>query len=234
MINNKKLISFFISFIIIFLYSFCFFHNIIVSVLISVLLSVKAHEIFKSMLDRNSIKQKRIMFREFLDIFHTNIISGQNFYNSLLLTSKEIQFIFQENIFIIKYLNEMIMDINNGNKIENCLIDFKHKSNLEEINIFVDSIIISIKSGIDISRIVENSKNMLTDNISLELEMSTIVENSKRDFIIMCLLPLIVLITISLTSATSFTIIDYIIRSGVFLLFVFAFYIGYKIVNLEV
>ncbi|EHR35469.1 type II secretion system F family protein [Helcococcus kunzii] len=233
MFNNKKIISFLISTSIIFLYSITFFHNFIISILISIILSVRAHKLFETILEKKDIKQKRIMFREFLDIFHTNIISGQNFYNSLILTSREIKYIFQENIYIIKYLDEMIYDIENGKKIETSLIEFKKKSNLEEISIFVDSIIISIKSGIDISKVVENSKNMLTNNISLELEMTTIVENSKRDFIIMCLLPLIVLLTISFTSTMNLTLIDYIIRGIVFVMFIIAFYIGNKIVNLE-
>lgn len=231
---NNKFISYLISVLIIFLYSYVFFYSIIISVVLCILISIEFHKIFEDFLNKKDIRLKRIMFREFLDIFNSNIISGQNFYNSLKTTSVEIKNIFQENTYIISYLDLLVKDIDNGKMIEQSLLIFKERSKLEEVDIFVDSLIIAIKSGIDISKITNNSKKMLSENISLELEISTILDNSKKDFLIMSILPLIILVLLNITSIKSLDYIDYIIRIPVFIIFIFSFYLGNKIVNLEV
>lgn len=232
--DRKVYISYLISFILLALYSYIFFFNTIISIILAGLLSIKFHNIIYEILNISNIRQKRLMFREFLDLFNSSIISGNNFYNSLLYTSREIKNIFNEEKFIIKYLNELILDIDNGNSIEDSLLNFKKKSNLEDINIFIDSLIIALKSGIDISKITTISKDMISENISLELELSVISNNSKKEFIIMSILPLIILLVLSMTNSNNLSLIDYIIRMPVFILFIFSFYIGYQIVNLEV
>lgn len=232
--NKKLIISYVASFTIFFIYSLIFFKNIFISIFLSTIISFKAYSIIFQVLSRNDLRTKRLMFREFLDIFNTNIIVGNNFYNSLKNTSIEIKNIFHDSIFIVKYLDDLILDIDNGNSIIDSMIKFKEKCKLDEVDIFVESIIIAVKSGLDISKITDISKNMLTENISLELEISTLVNNSKREFIIMTVLPLIILFLINSSTNQSLNFTDYIVRIPVFVLFLFSFYIGDKIVNLEV
>lgn len=235
MIKDKKiLLSYLYTFIVIFLYSYVFFSNIIISIIISAFISLKFYEVIYEFLDKMDLKSRRIMFREFLDIFNTNIISGHNFYDSIRKTSIEIKSIFDDNKYLIRYLDEFIIDIDNGNSLEISLKDFRDKLEMEEATIFIDSLIIGIETGINLSSITRISKNMLSENISLEFEIDTIVDNSKREFLIMTILPLIVLIMTNLTSNSELEILDYIIRVPIFAMFMLSFYFGNKIVNLEV
>lgn len=232
--NIRVKVPLIISFLLLFIYSYLFFSSILISTIISIILSLAFKPIISNFFESKDKKLKRIMFREFLDIFNSNIISGLNFFSALKMSSIEINHLFTDKKYIIIFLEDMIKDIDNGKSMEEALIKFKERSRLEEIDIFVDSMVIALKSGIDISRITSNSKEMLTSSISLELELATISENSKRDFIIMSFLPLIILILLNITSARSLNIIDYIIRVPVFVLFIFSFYLGHKIVNLEI
>lgn len=231
---KKIYISYLISFVIFLVYAYIFFNNVLVSIVISAIVSLKFYTIIYNIFSKNHEKTKRIMFREFLDIFNTNIISGQNFYNALKQTSLEIKNIFHEKVFIVKYLEELVLDIDNGANIIESLNIFKNKCDLEEVSIFVDSIIIAIKTGLDISDMTNISKDMLTENIALELEISTLVNNSKREFLIMTVLPIIILFLVNQNTANSLKLIDYIVRVPVFLVFLSAFYIGNKIVNMEI
>lgn len=232
--NKNTTIAYFISFIIFFIYSLTFFKNIFLAVLLSLIISLKAYLIVFQILMKNNLRTKRLMFREFLDIFNTNIIAGNNFYNSLKNTSIEIKNIFYEKIFIVKYLDNLILDIDNGNNIIDSLLNFKEKCDLEEVDIFVESIIIAVKSGLDISKMTDVSKDMLTENISLELEIATLVNNAKREFLIMTILPVIILFLVNFSNTQVLNFTDYIVRVPVFIIFLFSFYIGYKIVNLEI
>lgn len=232
--RNKQIISYFISFTIIFLYTYIFFNSFLFSSIFSIFISLKFYKNIYEIFEKKNLRLKRIMFREFLDIFNSNIISGENFYNSLKKTSKEIKNIFHDNTYLVKYLDELVLDIENGKNITDALRDFKQKADLEEVDIFIDSLILSIQMGIDLSKITNNSKNMLSDNISLELELSTIVDNSKKEFLIMIFLPIFVLLLVNNSSTNTLRFSDYLIRIPVFISFIFAFYLGNKIVNLEV
>lgn len=232
--KNKQILSYFISFFLVFLYTYIFFNSLVFSIIFSILVSIKFYKHIFEVFEKKNLRLKRIMFREFLDILNSNIISGENFYNSLKNTSKEIKNIFHDNTYLVKYLDDLVLDIENGKNISTALSDFKKRADLEEIDIFVDSIILSIQMGIDLSKIINNSKNMLSDNISLELELSTIVDNSKKEFLIMIFLPIFVLLLVNNSFIHGLRLSDYLIRVPVFISFVFAFFLGDKIVNLEV
>lgn len=230
--NNKRK-SIFLTSIIMFIYLQIFFDKFFISLIIAPILSIKFSSIISNVFINNDKKEKRIIFREFLDIFNTNIIAGNNLLFSLKNTYSELKNLFSEEAYLVRSLQEALIDIDNGESIDSSLYKFRRKSNLEEVSIFIDSLIIALNSGIDISKISENSKESLSRNISLELEIDTIVNNSKKEFLIMIILPLIVLVLLNNNINAEITFADYIVRIPVFILLLFSFILGEKIVNLE-
>lgn len=230
--NNKRK-SIFLTSIIMFIYLQIFFDKFFISLIIAPILSMKFSSIISNVFINNDKKEKRIIFREFLDIFNTNIIAGNNLLFSLKNTYSELKNLFSEEAYLVRSLQEALIDIDNGESIDSSLYKFRIKSNLEEVSIFIDSLIIALNSGIDISKISENSKESLSRNISLELEIDTIVNNSKKEFLIMIILPLIVLVLLNNNINAEITFADYIVRIPVFILLLFSFILGEKIVNLE-
>lgn len=230
--NNKRK-SIFLTSIIMFIYLQIFFDKFFISLIIAPILSIKFSSIISNVFINNEKKEKRIIFREFLDIFNTNIIAGNNLLFSLKNTYSELKNLFSEEAYLVRSLQEALIDIDNGESIDSSLNKFRIKSDLEEVSIFIDSLIIALNSGIDISKISENSKESLSRNISLELEIDTIVNNSKKEFLIMIILPLIVLVLLNNNINAEITFADYIVRIPVFILLLFSFILGEKIVNLE-
>ncbi|MDO4604921.1 MAG: hypothetical protein Q4B23_02960 [Helcococcus sp.] len=231
---NNKIKAFIISTTIIFIYLQVFFDKVLVSIIFAPIISIKFSIIILNLFQNKEIKQKRIMFREFLDIFNTNIVAGNNLLISLRNTHLELKSLFNEANYIVQYLEDMLIDIENGKSIENSLKIFEKKSDITEVSIFVDSLIIAVNSGIDISKISNISKDALTQNIALELEIDTIVSNSKKEFIIMTMLPLVILILLNNSINEQMTFADYIVRIPVFIVLLFSFLLGEKIVNMEI
>ncbi len=231
---NNKIKAFIISTTIIFIYLQVFFDKVLVSIIFAPIISIKFSIIILNLFQNKEIKQKRIMFREFLDIFNTNIVAGNNLLVSLRNTHLELKSLFNEANYIVQYLKDMLIDIENGKSIENSLKIFEKKSEITEVSIFVDSLIIAVNSGIDISKISNISKDALTQNIALELEIDTIVSNSKKEFIIMTMLPLVILILLNNSINEQITFADYIVRIPVFIVLLFSFLLGEKIVNMEI
>ena len=232
--DRVKMKSFIITYIIIFLYAYIFFEKIILALLIAFFATFKLYTIVYEYLTRLNFKNKRIMFREFLDILNSNLISGQNLYQALDNTRLELKNLFSIDSEIVILTEKVLEDINNGFSMEDALLDFKNNINLEEANIFIDSLLISLESGINVSEVTYNAKEILNENISLELELSTITDNAKKEFLIMCILPMFVMVILRMNNPGKLTYIDYLIRFPIFNLILLSFYFGNKIVNKEI
>lgn len=229
---NSKIKAYIFTYIVMFLYSYVFFNNLIVSIVISGIISIKFYEIAYEYLLMNEYKNKRIIFREFLDIFNTNIISGLNFYESLKNTYLELCKLFSKEEKFNLLLADSLKLIDNGSQIDHALENIKNNMKLEEVNIFFETINIALNTGMNLSEITNASKDSLTENIALELELATITNNSKKEFIIMAVLPLVILTMVSISSDA--TRLDYLIRVPMFGLLMFALFLGNKIVNKEI
>lgn len=232
--NRIKIKSYIISAIIIGLYSYVFFKNIFLSIILAFVLSKQINMIFYNILIKKEEMKIKIYFREFLDILNASILSGNNLYKSIQYSVEEMKKISNSNEYFNKSLKNLLFEIDNGSTISKSLDNFKNRNNLEEISILIDTLIISIKSGIDIGEVINNSKENISRNISIGLEIDTIIENSKRELIIMIILPIFILIAMEYSIQSHIGIFEYIIRIPIFSVIFFAFKLGYKIVNLEV
>lgn len=232
--NRIKIKSYIISAIIIGLYSYVFFKNIFLSIILAFVLSNQINMIFYNILIKKEEMKIKIYFREFLDILNASILSGNNLYKSIQYSVEEMKKISNSNEYFNKSLKNLLFEIDNGSTISKSLDNFKNRNNLEEISILIDTLIISIKSGIDIGEVINNSKENISRNISIGLEIDTIIENSKRELIIMIILPIFILIAMEYSIQSHIGIFEYIIRIPIFSVIFFAFKLGYKIVNLEV
>ncbi|MDO5027101.1 MAG: type II secretion system F family protein [Tissierellia bacterium] len=178
--------------------------------------------------------KKRTMFKNFLDILNASVSSGKNFYQALLDCQEEIVSYYGRNDLITKELLRLISNIDNGISMENALVSFKEKLDFDEASIFVDSLVLAMSTGVDLRELILNSKHHLNEQIQVENDISLSLNNSKREFIIMIILPILILFLLQKTDLKSLTLVDYLIRSLVFFVINFAIFIGDKIVNLEI
>lgn len=226
--------SYILSFLLFSFYGYVFFQNIIVSLIISAIISIKFKRIFYDISEKDTKKKQMIMFRDFLDILSSSILSGNNFYDSIISTSSEITIIYSKGSKISRALSSFINDISNGFSQKDALYKFAEYLNFDGARIFSQTMSIGLDSGIDMKDIINNTKDQIGEKITMELEIRTILDNSKREFIIMMILPLIILILLNLTELRQLNLVDYITRTIVFIFIILSFYLGEMIVNLEV
>lgn len=232
--SSIKVKSFIISYIISFLYLFLFFENFIFSLLASSVSAFLARRIIYNFLLNKNNMEKRMMFREFLDIFNASILSGSNFYEALKSAREEMITMFTGKNPMCRAVDRLIRDLDNSLSVEEALESFSKDLAIDEVYIFCQSLSIGFKSGINIGKLVFDSKESITESIALNLELDKIISAGKREFLIIAFLPIAVLFVLSFTIGGSLNFIDYIIRIPMFLLIVFAVNLAYKIVNLEV
>lgn len=233
MITNKQK-SFILSFIIFFLYALIFFQNIAIAIILSMIISLKSKDIFANLFERRSLRYRSLMFRDFLDIINSSIISGYNFQVALAKTNLDIKGLYNDEDLICRCTDQLLNDIESGLYIDQALEKFSNRLDLEEAKIFSQTLFLSINSGMDTQKIIENSKDSITDQINTQLEIDSAIDSSKRELIIMIILPLVILTLLTLTNLSRPSFGEYIIRFIVFIIIIFSFYIGNKIVDLEV
>lgn len=234
MYKRNLIVSYSLSFLIFFLYALSFFRSYLISILLSAILSLKFKELFLEFFDKKQLMKKRDMFRNFLDVLNASVASGSNFYQSIKDSTIEMSSFYSAKEFIVIELNNLLSNIDNGYTLENALELFRLKMDFEEASIFIDSLKIGLKSGMDIKEVIRNSKFAINEQIIVENEISLSLNNSKREFIIMILLPIVILFLLNKTDARVLNFVDYIIRSVVFFMVILSIYMGEKIVKLEI
>lgn len=233
--NNKTSInSFFISFVLFSFYAQIFFQNVLISIILGVLISIKFKRIFYDLIIKKQNRNNIIMFRDFLDIFNTSIMSGNNFYESMVATKDEITVLYDRNSKIAKAITELVENLDNGIIQNDALLIFGDSLGFDEARIFAQTMQMGLDSGMEIREVISITKDQLTDQINMELDIRTNLDSSKREFLIMMILPLIIITLLNLTNIRELNFMDYIIRMVVFGFIVFSFYLGELIVNLEV
>lgn len=234
MYKRNLIVSYSLSFLIFFLYALSFFRSYLISILLSAILSLKFKELFLEFFDKKQLIKKRDMFRNFLDVLNASVASGSNFYQSIKDSTIEMSSFYSAKEFIVIELNNLLSNIDNGYTLENALELFRLKMDFEEASIFIDSLKIGLKSGMDIKEVIRNSKFAINEQIIVENEISLSLNNSKREFIIMIVLPIVILLLLNKTDARVLNFVDYIIRSVVFFMVILSIYMGEKIVKLEI
>lgn len=234
MYKRNLIVAYSLSFLIFFLYALSFFRSYLISILLSAILSLKFKELFLEFFDKKQLMKKRDMFRNFLDVLNASVASGSNFYQSIKDSTIEMSSFYSAKEFIVIELNNLLSNIDNGYTLENALELFRLKMDFEEASIFIDSLKIGLKSGMDIKEVIRNSKFAINEQIIVENEISLSLNSSKREFIIMIVLPIVILFLLNKTDARVLNFVDYIIRSVVFFMVILSIYMGEKIVKLEI
>lgn len=232
--NNLILKSYAISFVLFCIYSYTFFRSVLVAILISSVISVKFYKIFNNIFIKRDLRKEKIMLRDYLDVLNSSIISGNNFYQAVKKSSVELLELYSEEDLIVRSSKQVYLDLENGLSSAEALDKFQENFQCEEAKIFVDTLCIGLETGISLKEIISNSRNSINEYIITELEISTSLDGGRRELIIMMILPLVILMLLGQTDLTHLKIIDYIVRGVVYMIILFSFYLGEKIVNMEI
>lgn len=190
---------------------------------------------------RNILLNKRkakllIQFRDMLETISASLGSGRNVTDAFVSALGEMSSQYGVNAVIVKEL--MIIDegIKNNVNIEVLLQDFADRSHDENIQNFADVFDVANRRGGNIRQIIYETKNVINDKIVVEQDIQTIISGKKNELNIMMIMPLIVVnMTKSMMgSSASDLLTGFIVKMIAFIMFVIAYIIGRKMMQIEV
>lgn len=186
-------------------------------------------------------KRKNMLRRQFMDLLDSlaaSIASGNNAINAFIGAKNDLSLQYDESSMIVQELSLLIAGMQSGAEIEEMLIDFGKRSEIEEISNFARVFKLSYRKGGDFGRIIRDSYDMMYNKVQIEMEIETKVASTKNELNIMTLMPILLVGMIKMTGgdfATNFNTPSGIAATtaGIIMVIV-AYKIGQAITDIEV
>lgn len=176
-------------------------------------------------------KQKRELTMEFkamMEALVTSLTAGYSLEHAFTDAKRDLSFIYDKNAMIFKELDEIISGLKVNIPIEKLLSDFGDRSGVEDIENFANVVAAAKRSGGNLIRIIEKTVRSISDKISVEEEMETLIASKKLEEKIMMVMPYGILLYLRVSNGG---FLDVLYHNGLGIMLMTVFLIGVYIAN---
>ncbi|MBR2403136.1 MAG: type II secretion system F family protein [Lachnospiraceae bacterium] len=187
-------------------------------------------------------KRKNILrnqYKELLIAVLTNLQAGYSIENSFAEAYHDLSLIFHKEDDICVELTLIMRGLKNNRTLEELLDDFARRSGVAEIKEFSARFQSAKRSGGNLGDILKKCIGMIAEKMEVKQEIITIISAKKMENNIMCIIPLGIIVYVDITSP-GFLNVLYHNPMGVCIMsiclgvYMFAFFLGQRIVKIEV
>ncbi len=220
------------------IFSYVFYDNLWIS--IAFILPVYFYlKLIRKVLMQRRIQKLNVQFKDFCMSMAAQLIAGYSIENSLAEVYRELTQLYGKESYICKETRILIVKLRLNITIENAIENFAIRSGIEDIKLFSEIISIAKRSGGDLIKIVKNAANSISRKIETEREIKVIINSKKYEQMIMNIIPICIIGYVRVTSPNMMSIMynsitGRIVMSACLMVYVFAFFLGYKISKVEV
>ncbi|MDA3847185.1 MAG: type II secretion system F family protein [Vallitaleaceae bacterium] len=222
----------------VFLILYLFYDQLIISMIGSVLgiFFIKYMKLYHYNAHKREIKKQ---FKEGLYALSSSIQVGKSIESAFVMAVNDLRLLYADTDFIIRHFKRIISKLSMNIPIEEALLDFAIESEDEDIQNFVVILVSTKRSGGNIIEIMRSTSNVIHDKLEILDGIKLLVTQKKYEqHIMMLIMP--VLVCYLKVSATNIMDVMYTTLAGrcvmtiSLLLYMISYYIGYKIVSIEV
>lgn len=181
----------------------------------------------------------RNQYKELLIAVLTNLQAGYSIENSFSEAYHDLTLIFNKDNDICVELTLILRGLKNNRTLEELLEDFAKRSGVAEIKEFSSMFQIAKRSGGNLGDILKKCISMIAEKMEVKQEIITIISAKRMENNIMCIIPLGIIVYVDITSP-GFLNVLYHNPTGICLMsiclgvYLFAFFLGQRIVEIEV
>lgn len=200
MTKKEKSKLFAISFIVLFLSSYIFYQHIFWSLIFSSL-SLLSERFFLPSYVR---KRKKVLSAQFIDALYSlssYISAGKQMPQAVIETYKSMKMLYAHDTYIVKEFGFMVKRLEEaGESIEVILLDFAHRTGIEDIMNFMNVYVTCRKTGGDIEAVMRRTSDMIIEKINIRQEIEGVIAQKKYEARILTMMPFIIILFILLMS----------------------------------
>ena len=214
----------------------------ICNTVICVIIGIVTGALFLPIRTKQIIKKRkhalRGQFRDMLEALSTSLNAGKNVTGAFSSVYEDLQLQYDEGAYILYELNVILSGIQNNIDIEDMLYDLGRRSGIEDIEDFANVFKISYRKGGNMKEIIRNTHDILSDKMEIEDEIETMVAGGKNEQMIMIFMPIVLVGMIKCMSSDFAE--NFVTPSGLMattvaiIIFIVAFFVGQKILDIKV
>ena len=234
--TRQKLLAVGAGFLIGYAAGYVYFDNATVGLIVGLIAGYKAISIYRNKLFNDRKKELRLQFRDLLESLSNSFTVGrtargafENAYTDMIAEHGEKSYIVKEVWLICTAYK------NQGIEIKELLKDFAQRSEIDDIRSFAGVFEVSTDLGGNIAKVIRETRDMISDKIEIELEIQTMVTGQKNQLNVLAIMPLVMsLLTRSFSTGGGGGALVIIVKIFALGLFVFAYWMGTRIVDIKV
>ena len=240
---NKMIMDYLQTFAIcsgLFLLGLFFFRSIFFAILVAAL--GLFYPKIKAKKDEQKVKDKMLLqFREAILSLASSLKAGSSLQTALQRCERDLtrELQFQKDKPMLEALEKMNGDIYLGTPVEKVLLDFKDEHDIEDIQQFVDAIIMTRSKGGNLADVIYNTSESISDKIMIQQEIKLATTQKKMEAGILTFMP-VGLVSVLMVLNPGYMEPMYDTAFGMILLFmavlmlVANYFIGRKVTNINI
>lgn len=184
-------------------------------------------------------KDIKVQFKEGLYTLSSSVQVGKSIENAFQVAVDDLRMIYDESSFIIVHFKKIVSKLSMSVPVEKALLEFAIEADDEDIYNFAVILISTKRSGGNMVEIIRSSSQVIHDKLDvLEGIRVTISQKRYEQQIMMLILPLMMLYmkfnASDMMHVMYTTFIGRVMMTVALGLYVFSYYIGYRIMAIEV
>ena len=235
MSTGQKAMAMLAGFVIGFGASYIYFGIMALGIIIGLILGVKAISVYRAMLFKKRWKELRIQFRDLLESLSNSYTVGMTASRAFKEAYEDMKVEHGDKSYIAEELKLICSAYENqGIEIKEMIKDFSQRSGLEDARSFAGVFDVATDLGGDIAKVIRESRDMIGDKIEVELEIQTMVTGQRNQLNILAIMPLVISVLLRCFNLGTISAMVIIVKLVALALFVFAYWLGTKIVDIKV
>lgn len=215
--------------------SYIYFGNEALSVIVGLVAAYKAISIYRNSLLKKRKKELRLQFRDMLESLSNSYTVGMTATRAFHTALKDMAVEHGEDSYITRELALICSTHDNqGIEIKDMVSDFGVRSGVDDIRSFASVFQISSDLGGDIAKVIRETRDMISDKIETELEIQTMVTGQRNQLNVLAIMPFVMVIFGKAFESGAGTTLIMIVKLIAMFIFIFAYWLGNKIVDIKV
>ena len=180
-----------------------------------------------------------IQFRDAIFSVLTNLKAGYSIENAFLDAAGDMEILYGKKSIICRQLDRINKGIRNNIPLEKLMYDMGKECGNSDIQEFAQVFYVAKRSGGNMTEIIERTINVISQKISTEKEIDVLISAKRMESRIMNCVPFFIILYISITSPGFFAIlyhnpVGYVVMTACVVVYIIAFVMSEKIVNITV
>lgn len=239
MSHREKLLYTLLAAVVIFIVGMIFYQRPILALILSAA-SIKFPQIRTKQIIKKRKKELNTQFKDMLYALSSSMSAGRSLEMAFQDALRDLEVIYPDpETPIMQETTYILRCISTNMTVEDAISQFARRAHIEDIENFADVIRICKRSGGNLIEVIRSTSQMITDKIETKNEIETVITAKKFESRIMTCTPIVMVAVLSSSSPDYMepvftTVVGAIVMTVAIALFVVSFFIGEKIMNIEV